>query len=516
MASRSTVVPGEEDTSPPEGESFAMGGVLKHALVYGVGTLLRQLVSFIMLPVYTRYLTPEDYGVMALVEMTLDVLALMAGAQLVLGIFRYYHLTDDPEEKKAVVSTAFLGLSGSYAMVGGLAILLSGWLSTLVFGSLEHQFLIQVAALSLVAQSLPLVPIAFARVRDLSGLVVGTSLASLVIGLTLNIVFVVILKMGILGIFYSALITHTVVGLVLVLWLVTRVGFSFSTRQFRSLLRYGVPMIGMQVATFAATFGDRYFLQATGDTAVVGLYNLAYRFGFLLSMLGFLPFDQVWGPKRFEIAKRGDRDALLSKGFLFLNLWLVWLAVACSLFILDFFRIMTTPEFFSASQFVHLILVAYVFQVWASIQDIGILVSEKTEYLTLANWIAAGVALTAFAILIPRFGGMGAAVATLFSLSARWGLTYTLSQRLWRVEYRWAPVLRLVALALAAAGMGLALPPLPILLSIPVRGALLLLFTWSIWGLVLDSSERAQIAGKVAHYGGIVVQQVKGRSRRAG
>lgn len=265
MASRSTAVPGGEDTGPAEDQAFAMGGVLKHALVYGVGTLLRQLVSFIMLPVYTRYLTPEDYGVMALVELTLDALALMAGAQLVLGIFRYYHLTDDPEEKKAVVSTAFLGLGGSYVMVGGLAILLSGWLSTLIFGSLEHQFLIQVAALGLVAQSLPLVPIAFARVRDLSGLVVGVSLASLVIGLTLNIVFVVILELGILGIFYSSLIANTLVGLVLAVWLLNRVGFSFSKRQFRSLLRYGVPMIGMQVATFAATFGDR-----TGSEAGCG------------------------------------------------------------------------------------------------------------------------------------------------------------------------------------------------------------------------------------------------------
>jgi O-antigen/teichoic acid export membrane protein len=346
--------------------------------------------------------------------------------------------------------------------------------------------------------------------------VLGASLASLFIGLTLNIVFVVALEMGILGIFYSSLIANTVVGLVLGVWLLTRVGISFSKRQYRSLLRYGVPMIGMQVATFAATFGDRYFLQATGDTAQVGLYNLAYRFGFLLAAVGFGPFDQVWGPKRFEIARRGDRDELLSKGFLFLNLWLVWFALAISLFILDFFRIMTTPEFFSASRYVHLILVAYVFQVWASTQDIGILIREKTEYLTLANWIAAGVALTAFAILIPRFGGMGAAVATLFSLSTRWGLTYTLSQRLWRVEYRWGPVRRLVTLALAAAGIGLALPVLPILLSIPLRAVILLFFTCSIWVWVLDASERAQIAGKVTLYGGILVRQTRARMGRAG
>lgn len=516
MATESATQPTGVTQSPPEGDSFAMGGVLKHALVYGVGTLLKQLVSFIMLPVYTRYLTPEDYGVMALVEMTLDVMALMAGAQLVLGIFRYYHLTDDPEEKQAVVSTAFLGLSGSYLMVGGLAILLAGWLSTLVFGTLEHRYLIQVAAVGLVAQSLPLVPLAFARVRDRSMLVVAASLATLVLGLSLNILFVVILEKGILGIFYSSLIANGIVGIGMAVWLVTRVGIHFSKRQFRSLLRYGVPMIGMQVATFAATFGDRYFLQATGDTAAVGLYNLAYRFGFLLSAIGFLPFDQVWGPKRFEIAKRSDRDTLLSKGFLFANLWLIWLALACSLFILDFFRILTTPAFFSASRFVHLILVAYIFQVWASVQDIGILISEKTEYLTLANWIAAGVALAGFAILIPPYGGMGAATATLISFFTRWVLTYRMSQRLWRVEYTWGPVLRLVALALVGALAGLALPPLPILVSIPVRAVILLAFTVLVWRLVLSAAERAQVEEKVRLYGGMAVAAIRARRARPG
>lgn len=514
MATESVAQPSGVEQESREGDSFAMGRVLKHALVYGVGTLLTQLVSFIMLPVYTRYLTPEDYGVMALVEMTLDVMALLAGAQLVLGIFRYYHLTDDPEEKKAVVSTAFLGLSGSYLMVGGLAILLAGWLSNLVFGTLEHRYLIQVAAVGLMAKSLPLVPLAFARVQDRSTLVVATSLTTLVLGLSLNILFVVVLEMGILGIFYSSLIASGSVGIGLAIWLVTRVGIHFSKRQFRSLLRYGIPMIGMQVATFAATFGDRYFLQATGDTALVGLYNLAYRFGFLLSTIGFMPFDQVWGPKRFQIAKRPDRDVLLSKGFLFLNLWLIWLALSCSLFILDFFRILTTPPFFAASRFVHLILVAYIFQVWASVQDIGILISEKTEYLTLANWIAAAVALAGFAILIPPFGGMGAASATAISFFTRWVLTYRMAQRLWRVEYAWGPVLRLVSLALAGALAGLALPTLPIVLSVPIRAMILLTFTVLVWRMVLNDEERGTVEGKVRLYGGIALTAIRQRRAR--
>lgn len=478
----------------PPPSRFGMGSVIKHALVYALGTLLSRVISIIMLPVYTRFLSPEDYGVMTLVEMTLDVLALLAGTQLVLGIFRFYHKADTEEDRRAVVSTAFLTLTASYLVVGTLAFVSAGWLSQLVFGSDEHALLIRVAAANLVSQSLLLVPISFARVRDLSKLVVGSSLAKLVLALGLNILFVVGMRWGIMGIFLSSLITNTLVGGAMVWWLVRRVGVTFSTTHVRSLVRYGIPMVGMQVATFAATFGDRFFLQATGDTAAVGLYNMAYQFGFMLAVLGFSPFDQVWGPKRFEIARRDDRDEVLSEGFLFMNLWLIWLAAACSLFILDFFRILTTPEFYPASRFVHPILLAFVFQCWASVQDIGILVREKTEYLTLANWIAAAVALSGFALLIPRYGAMGAASATIISFFTRWVLTYRFSQRLWRVHYDWAPVLRLALYAGVAVAAGLALPPLGLVPSILARSLLLAVLTGAIgYGGVLTADQRARV-----------------------
>jgi O-antigen/teichoic acid export membrane protein len=499
---------GEKSRQP----RFGMGSILKHAAIYGLGSLLSRVISLVMLPVYTRFLSPEDYGVMTLVEMTLDVLALLAGAQLVLGIFRFYHKADNEAERNAVVSTAFLTLTATYLVVGTLAFIGAGWLSQLVFGSDVHALLIRVAAANLVSQSLLLVPMSFARIKDLSTLVVGTGLVKLLLGLSLNILFVVGLRWGVLGIFLSSLITNTLLGAGMVWWLVGRVGTSFSGAHVRNLVRYGVPMIGMQVATFAATFGDRFFLQATGDTAEVGLYNMAYQFGFMLMVIGFSPFDQVWGPKRFEIARRADRDVVLSEGFLFMNLWLIWLAVACSLFIRDFFRIMTTPEFFEASRFVHLILLAFVFQGWASVQDIGILVRERTEYLTLANWLAAGVALSSFALLIPPYGGMGAAIATCISFGTRWILTYRFSQHLWRVRYRWAPVLRLLAYAAVGVAAGLAMPELSLLSSLLARSLLLAGFTGAIWyGGVLTRGQHARFRQMV----GVLRARLQGRPMEA-
>src|SRR5207248_3177067 len=182
-----------------------------------------------------------------------------------------------------------------------------------------------------------------------------------------------------------------------------------------------LPLIGTPFATFIVTFADRYFLQRAGTIGDVGIYSLAYQFGFLLAAIGYIPFEMVWEPMRFEIAKRTDRDEVFARGFLYMNLVLITTAVGLSLFVPDVLRVMTTPAFYSAADLVSVILIAYVLQGWAQIQDIGILMSEKTVYSTSANWAAALVALAAYALLIPRYHGMGAAVATAIAFATRYG-----------------------------------------------------------------------------------------------
>src|SRR5256886_14286105 len=92
-----------------------MSRIGKHGLVYGGGIILSKAVAFIMLPVYTHYLTPADYGLLQLVDMVLEVASIVAGSRLGAGIFRYYHKANTPGKRRAVLSTALIVLVTSYA-----------------------------------------------------------------------------------------------------------------------------------------------------------------------------------------------------------------------------------------------------------------------------------------------------------------------------------------------------------------------------------------------------------------
>ena len=88
----------------------------KYAVIYLVGVLLERGVSFVMLPIYTRFLTPGDYGTLELLTMTLDVIAILAGLGLSEAVYRFYYRFDTVGERNRVISTVTILLITSYLL----------------------------------------------------------------------------------------------------------------------------------------------------------------------------------------------------------------------------------------------------------------------------------------------------------------------------------------------------------------------------------------------------------------
>jgi len=466
----------------------------RHTIVYLAGILIGRAMSFVMLPFYTRFLTTADYGVMQLVEMTLDVIAIVAGARIASGIHRYYFKATTDAERNAVLSTATILIGVSFVMFGLLTGVLAEPLTVLVLGSAKYAHLLQIAAVTFALQALIIVPMAVLQLQKRSVLLTGITTVKLCVQLVLNIVLLAGLRLGVEAVFLSTLAANLVIGVVLAAIVYRRIQLTFSTAAARSLLAYGLPLVGTQFASFFVTFGDRYFLRVHADVSSVGLYSLAYQFGFLVGAIGYAPFAMVWEPTRFQIAARPDRDALYSRAFQFMNLILLPASVATALYVRDFINVMSAAEYHSAYQIVPLILIAYLFQSWGYFQEVGILLRERTGYVTLANWLAAFVAFVAYETLIPRFYGWGAAIATVLSFLVRWIVTYMVSQRLMPVRYDWRPVWRMCAISAAVVTASILLPYPGIVGSLIIRTALLIAYLWMMWHLrVIPSEEKAKI-----------------------
>lgn len=485
--------PPELEPAEPPPPAIAIASLGGYAALWAGVTMLGRAISFLLLPVYTRYLKPADYGVIELVNNSLDLISIFAGTRLLGGMFRFYHKAERNEEKLAVVSTTVAVIFAGYASVGLLTFAVAAPVARLALGDPKYASIVRLAVFSLMTQALLLVPLAFLRLRNRFRLVIGAALVKLVVQVTANVVLLSRFGFGTRATFVSTTLANLSVGVVLTAIVWREVGWHVSPRIIRNLYRYGAPLVLSQFATFALAFGDRYFLRRATDLASVGRYALAYQFAFLLAMLAQTPFELVWDPKKFEVAKRPDKDAVFARVFVYVNVTLLTAGVAIALFARVVIHVMTTPGFYAAADFVPVLLTAVVFQVWIQ-QDIGLAVQERTGLIAAANWIAAGVILVAYAVLVPRYAGWGAAVATVIGYATRWALAYRWSQQLWPVRYTWRPVLRLAALAATTVLIGFLLPDAPIAPAAAGRLLLFLAYLFAVWhGAVVSEADRAEV-----------------------
>jgi O-antigen/teichoic acid export membrane protein len=326
--------------------------IARHGSVYLLGNILQRVVSFVMLPVYTHYLTPADYGTLELLSMVIDFVSLIFGLQTADAVFRYYCKYQNLVEKNEVITTSMLLVLVSN--IGGVMLVwvMAGQLSRLVLGGAEQANLLMLFSLTILFHSLISVPMVFLKARQKSLTFLGFSITKLIMQLSLNIYFIVFLGMKVEGVIYSALITGTVLSLILSIYTFSITGFHFSLSKARELFRFSVPLIGAAILSFYFTFGDRYFLQLFIDNEAVGIYSLAYRFGFLLPFLVVGPFSSIWNSEMYHVADSENGTETFKKVFLVFSTAMFFFVVSISVFIHEILMIMSAPDFWPAAQVV--------------------------------------------------------------------------------------------------------------------------------------------------------------------
>lgn len=462
----------------PVGEPGAAGAgylrsTFRHGAVYGLGMLLARAIGFLMLPVYTRVLTPADYGILELLSMTTDVVGLLTGIGLTWSVTRYYYYYRDPADRAAVVSSATILLVAFFALASAVALPFAGPLAALVLGDDALAPLFRLAIAGLFLSSFLEIPLVFLRAKQDSTRVVVVSLARLALALGLNILFVVVLRQGVAGVLYGTILTSATVGAYLLASTLRETGLRFSRPVAAKLLTYGAPIVAANLGSFVIHYSDRYLLRAYGSLESVGLYSLAYKFAMLLSLFIATPFSQIWAPKALEI-ERAEGDGarpVLRRIIDHYNLVLVVGALGLALFAGDAIRIMASAEFHAAGRLVPLLCLGMLFFGYRQISYIGPSIRERSDLIALGTVAGTVVVVGANFALIPRWGALGAALATVAAFAAEFAVVLACAERVYPLRYPLGRLFLPVAAAAAVyGGLGLVLPAsAPLYLTIPAK-----------------------------------------------
>ncbi len=446
----------------------------KHSAIYGFGGLVQRILAVLLLPVYTRYLSPSDYGIVETLIALTTVLVITLRLGITNAFFRFYFDRPGPEHRRLVLRTSFWFTMGmaTLGLVAGAAF--SREISTVLFGSADEAEVVAAAFVGLWAQMNYEQLTSLFRVEERSVAYVTASLANVAITIGATLALVVALDAGPLGVVVGNFTGTLLVYAALVGYRREQLGLQFDRGLFREMNRFGMPLVPSALLLWVTNFSDRFFLVKLADTQEVGLYSVGVRIASAMALL-LTAFRTAWPAFAYSI--EDDREAKRTYAFVLTYLVFVTTWVATGLALLSPWLVdwIAAPAFAESSRVVGPLAFAVVIFAGYVVMVIGVGRARRTQF----NWVVTGVAaivnVALNLILIPRYGMMGAAAATIAAYATMFaGMTWW-AQRIYPVPYQWRRVATAVAAGLALVAVGkLAGGGLPVAVALSLAYPLLL------------------------------------------
>ena len=395
--------------------------LLKHSSIYGIGQILSRFASVLLLPLYTRCLSPSDYGCVAILDLTAGILAILIGGGLAQAVVRFHFEETGEDGERRVWWTGLAWVVACATAVTIPMVIGRGLLADLTLdpGVGDGAYFYLLAAGTLWCNTIASLIETWLRVRKRSLTFVGVSLGRLLLNIGLNVWFLVGLDMGVVGLllgnFIAAVANTSALALV---FANSQRGFAFDPVLLRKLRQFGTPLIVTALLSLLMHEADRYFLKHYAGLAEVGVYSLAYKIGQAVNMLFLIPFAAIWNVVMYEMAAEPDAKQNYGRVFELFTYALLIVTLAASLFAYPLLPLLTPGDYGEAVDLIPIVLLAYVLFAMHQQFSVPALLAKKTSALIPASIVGVMTNVALNLLLIPRFGATGAAWASVATYAA--------------------------------------------------------------------------------------------------
>lgn len=372
-----------------------------------------KLVAFFLLPIFTYYLSPKDYGIIAMVGVTSTFFVLLCNSGMMTAVGRKYWDTDVLEEKKNIIGSGFLFFLGGPIVVAVLVLFWGNSIFSIAFDDFEFMpYGVLAIASSIMLLPTRLWSTVWVYQHKVKSVAIW-SIGRLLIGVCCSLLLVVCFKLGALGRLTGMIVGQFVLFVFACFALSRYTRGKFSINKIGQLFAFGSPLIIGIWAYSVLDMIDKYLLERMVSIESVGIYAIGYRFGSLPMMI-IAGYKRAWSPIFFENMNSGNYSTL-SKLSTYYTLILTTFCAALVLFSGEFIHLFVNHRFYEAETIIPWIACGICFLGLLAIPE-GILVYENR--LAIVSYISTGLALFNVGsnlLMIPRFGIIGAAGATFLS-----------------------------------------------------------------------------------------------------
>ncbi len=386
--------------------------LFQNTAIYTIVMVLQKGIAFFLLPIYTYYLTPGDYGILGISSSLSSFLSIFLTFSLgaAAGRFYYIHNKDEVYAKRLYGTIVSVVLINS-VIFGTIFILCHQWLIDPFLGNINFYPYIFIGFLNVIITPLYLYFQEYLQTRQEGAHFGINSMCFFILNVTLTIVALKVLQLGVMGVLLSNLITSFVFFIYAAILFVRKLDLGVDKKILKNSLSYSLPLVPHALANWSNGTLDRLLINGLKSESAAGLYNLGQQYSSVMNTI-CNAINQAYLPWFFEKVNYGESGIKqIIKTAEAIVCLLAFVSVVMSLFSKELLDLMiTNPAYDGVWKIIPLLVTAYLFH-GLYFFFVNVLFLKDTKLVFTITLVTLGVNIGANLFLIHGYGYMGSAFA---------------------------------------------------------------------------------------------------------
>ena len=249
----------------------------KNSLIFSMGNASQRLIGFVLIPLYTKYFSLEDYGKIGLLEITATFLLTILGLGLFRAFNRWYWDKKYSDKQKSLFFTVlvFLTLVGTVFYIS--IIYFQSYISLLLFDSIDYGYVLNLMTLSAILQTIAQLIAALMRLQQKALIYSVSQTTKLIISLIITVILIVKFNANIEAIYEAQVIGFIIYFILLSRYIYGNIKFSFDLIILKEMFYYSLPLMLAAISGIIFSIADRYLIKFLLGLRELGIYTLGYK-----------------------------------------------------------------------------------------------------------------------------------------------------------------------------------------------------------------------------------------------
>lgn len=420
---------------------------VKNSLIYSLGNVSLKLAGLVLIPIYTnpKYLSVEDYGVLGILEIVAQLIAVIIELSLIQSLTRWYWDSDYLQKQKSMFFTVTITILFLSTIFYFSVLPFSGSISNLLFKKTTLAPLIKLMVLSSGIDVMVGCIQTLLKLQQKALKFAVSNITKLLTNILITVILITIFNHSLDAIFIGQICGSIVFIIYLLPHIIRNIEPKFNYPLLKEMLSYSYPLIIASISAILLNTLDRYFLNYYSNIKEVGLYSLGFKIANTIKIFVVTSIQMAMSPFLFKMMYSPERYRFYSKYMTYFAFVTMYTILGLCLFSLEIIKVLTVNvAYFTSFKIVPIICLAIFFSMLKDTSLLGLQIAKNSKAISKVVIFITLLNVGFNFVLTPLLGMFGAAISSLIAQILFFIIIYSTAQKSYPIPYELKKIILLL------------------------------------------------------------------------